>query len=138
FGVSSDVKEVVGFAVLGFETIHGRVGTLSGCTGARYPVVFGTITPGANYLELTQTVTVGSSASRGNGFWEGPLAAVEAFMEQAVRDGTFPGAALVVKQRDSLLLTQSFGRLTYDPDSRNADIDTLYDLASVTKVVATT
>ncbi len=56
FGVSSDMKEAIGFAVLGYETLHGRVGTLPRCTGARHAVVLGQIVPGDNYFRLLRRI----------------------------------------------------------------------------------
>jgi anhydro-N-acetylmuramic acid kinase len=59
YGVASDAKEAIVFAILGFETIHGRIGTLPRCTGARRPVVLGSIVPGVNYLDLIRRVAGG-------------------------------------------------------------------------------
>jgi anhydro-N-acetylmuramic acid kinase len=50
--LSSDAKEALAFAVLAYETIHGRPGNLPHCTGAGAPVVLGKIIPGSNYREL--------------------------------------------------------------------------------------
>ncbi len=137
FGISSDAKEAIGFAILGYETLHGRVGTLPRCTGARHAVVLGTIVPGENYLRLMQSLddlpTPTRAARRKNRFAE-----VEDLVDQAVVDGVFPGAALVIGRGDDILLARGFGRLTTDPDAAPVDVDTLYDLASLTKVVATT
>ncbi|OIO96552.1 MAG: hypothetical protein AUK03_03800 [Anaerolineae bacterium CG2_30_64_16] len=51
-GLSSDAKEAVAFAVLAYETIHGRPGNLPRCTGAGQRVVLGKITPGRNFQQL--------------------------------------------------------------------------------------
>jgi len=51
-GLSSDAKEALAFAVLAYETIHGRPGNLPHCTGASAPVVLGKIIPGSNYRKL--------------------------------------------------------------------------------------
>ncbi len=51
-GLSSDYKESLVFAVLGFLTWHHRVGTSREQTGARHPSILGNITPANNYLSL--------------------------------------------------------------------------------------
>jgi anhydro-N-acetylmuramic acid kinase len=45
-GIPADAKECVLFALLGYETWHGRPGTLPMLTGASHPVILGNITPG--------------------------------------------------------------------------------------------
>ncbi|MSP12097.1 MAG: anhydro-N-acetylmuramic acid kinase [Chloroflexi bacterium] len=45
-GLPASAKEAVLFAVLAYETFHGRPGNLPNCTGAGHPVVMGDITPG--------------------------------------------------------------------------------------------
>lgn len=53
--------------------------------------------------------------------------------------GAYPGATLIVGRRDTILFRKGYGHLTWSETSPAADADsTLYDLASLTKVVATT
>lgn len=52
-GLSTDYKEALVFALLAYETWHGRVGTLPSLTGATHATVLGQITPGENYGRLT-------------------------------------------------------------------------------------
>jgi serine-type D-Ala-D-Ala carboxypeptidase len=49
-----------------------------------------------------------------------------------------PGAVLAVAHRGKLIALKGMGRFTYDFFSARVQPDTIYDLASVTKVVATT
>jgi anhydro-N-acetylmuramic acid kinase len=53
-GLCSDAKEALAFAVLAFETIHGRPGNLPACTAAASRVVVGKIVPGANYRQFVR------------------------------------------------------------------------------------
>src|SRR5207249_3098020 len=60
-------------------------------------------------------------------------------VEVGIRRGAYPGAALIVGRRDTILFGKGYGHLTWSAASRAVDPDgTLYDLASLTKVIATT
>ncbi|MGH9812995.1 MAG: serine hydrolase, partial [Candidatus Acidiferrales bacterium] len=59
-------------------------------------------------------------------------------MEKAVADHVFPGGVLAVGYKGRLVALRDFGRMTYDDGADPVAIDTLYDLASLTKVVGTT
>ena len=59
-------------------------------------------------------------------------------IRDAIEHRAFPGAALAVTYRGALIISQGFGQFTYDSDSPAVQPDTVFDLASVTKVVATT
>jgi CubicO group peptidase (beta-lactamase class C family) len=72
------------------------------------------------------------------GFGPGGLAAVDMIVEQAVRDHAFPGAVLAVGREGRLVHLRAFGRMSSDAGASPVATDTVYDLASLTKVVATT
>ena len=56
-----------------------------------------------------------------------------------IRRGAYPGAALVIGRRDTILFAKGYGRLTWSAGSPTPDVDsTLWDVASLTKVIATT
>src|SRR5439155_3688281 len=60
-------------------------------------------------------------------------------VESGVRRGAYPGAALVIGRRDTILFAKGYGHLTWSASSPAVDPDsTMYALASLTKVVATT
>lgn len=58
-------------------------------------------------------------------------------MDQAVKDKSFPGGVLLVGQGDRPAAVVASGRLTYRPEDRAVDADTVYDLASLTKSLST-
>jgi beta-N-acetylhexosaminidase len=68
---------------------------------------------------------------------EAQLQPAFAVVEKAVADKAFPGATLAVGYRGKVSY-HSFGKLSYDANSPATKIDTMYDLASLTKVVVTT
>jgi anhydro-N-acetylmuramic acid kinase len=49
YGLPSDAKEAVAFAVLAYETARGRPGAFPATTGAREPVVLGSLAPGRGF-----------------------------------------------------------------------------------------
>jgi beta-N-acetylhexosaminidase len=58
-------------------------------------------------------------------------------VEDAIADKAFPGATLAVGYRGKVSY-HAFGKLSYDTNSPSVKIATMYDLASLTKVVVTT
>jgi CubicO group peptidase (beta-lactamase class C family) len=61
-----------------------------------------------------------------------------AVLEKAVAEQAFPGAAYGVLHRGSIVALDAVGRFTYEPNSPAVKPDTVFDLASVTKIIATT
>jgi CubicO group peptidase (beta-lactamase class C family) len=66
------------------------------------------------------------------------FSAVDEIIDNAIRDRDFPSAVLVVGDSNNIIYQNAYGRLTYDDDAKPTTMNTIYDLASVTKVIATT
>ena len=74
---------------------------------------------------------VGMSAAR--------LANIDRVIERGIRAGGYPGAAVVVGRKGAAVWEKGFGRLGWTGDAGSVVPErTIYDLASLTKVVATT
>lgn len=69
---------------------------------------------------------------------EAQFARAFALLREAITQRAFPGASLAVTCRGDLIASQGFGHFIYDVDSPPIHADAVFDLASVTKVVATT
>ncbi len=58
-------------------------------------------------------------------------------VRDAIATRAFPGAALAVTLQGELIACRGFGRFTYEPASAEISPNTIFDLASLTKVLAT-
>jgi len=66
------------------------------------------------------------------------LAALDDFILAALTDSAASGAALAVLRRGQLVRLRGYGRLDWDPDAPAVTPASIFDLASLTKVVGTT
>jgi CubicO group peptidase (beta-lactamase class C family) len=58
-------------------------------------------------------------------------------IDEAAVSRAFPAAAIEVGTTDRVLWQHAAGTLTYEPDAAAATVETVFDLASLTKVIAT-
>lgn len=66
------------------------------------------------------------------------LKRLDKMFTQAIRDTVFPGAVLLVVKDGNIVHEKGYGNFTYDKKSPKMEANTIFDLASVTKVIATT
>jgi CubicO group peptidase (beta-lactamase class C family) len=63
---------------------------------------------------------------------------LDSIVRVGIEQGAAPGAALAVGRFGRLVHLKGYGALGYEPDAPPVDPNSMYDLASLTKVVATT
>ncbi|MCS6807458.1 MAG: DUF1343 domain-containing protein [Bacteroidota bacterium] len=63
---------------------------------------------------------------------------VKKVIEEAIADQAFPGASVGIWYRGRVIMRESFGTMSYAQDSPKTPHDAIYDMASLTKVFATT
>jgi uncharacterized protein YbbC (DUF1343 family)/CubicO group peptidase (beta-lactamase class C family) len=66
------------------------------------------------------------------------LARIDGLVEEAIARQEMPGAVVVVGSADGVEYAKAFGRRAVDPATEPMTLDTVFDAASLTKVVATT
>jgi serine-type D-Ala-D-Ala carboxypeptidase len=59
-------------------------------------------------------------------------------LRSGIDQHAFPGAAVAIAYQEKLIAHKGLGHFTYDAESPAVTAETIYDLASVTKVIATT
>ena len=80
-------------------------------------------------LAAQQTVTGGS----GHDF-----DAIDVLMQAAVAKGSMPGGVVIIGHKDAVVYRKAFGSRSLEPTREAMTADTIFDLASLTKVIATT
>jgi CubicO group peptidase (beta-lactamase class C family) len=87
--------------------------------------------PTGDGLPAKAPSAVGMSAAR--------LATIDRVIERGIRAGGYPGAAVVVGRKGAAVWEKGFGRLGWTSDDGSVVAErTIYDLASLTKVIGTT
>jgi uncharacterized protein YbbC (DUF1343 family)/CubicO group peptidase (beta-lactamase class C family) len=66
------------------------------------------------------------------------LFTISKIIKKAIRSGKIPGAVVLIGKQDRVLYRRAFGHRAIKPKKLSMTIDTIFDLASLTKVVATT
>jgi CubicO group peptidase (beta-lactamase class C family) len=89
-------------------------------------------------MRISKAVPDGPVILEKLGFRSDVVDELDGILLEGVSQGAYPGAVVALGRTDSTAYLASFGRLTYEPEARSVGIDTLYDLASLTKIVATT
>ena len=90
-----------------------------------------TVTRAGDGLPVKSPTEVGMSSSR--------LSAIERVIERGIKAGGYPGASVVVGRKGAAVFEKGFGKLSWSESSTAVDAQrTIYDVASLTKVVGTT
>ena len=63
--------------------------------------------------------------------------AIESIVRQGIQEGQMPGTVVVIADRDRVLYRRAFGQRQIEPTPEPMTLDTVFDLASLTKPVAT-
>ena len=124
FGISDVAQISVARALFGEIPIRGRLPVT--IPGVELKAGFGLQVP-ANPMTL-QAMDVRAEAQLQSAFDT---------VEKAIADKAFPGATLAVGYRGKVSV-HAFGKLSYSEKSPAVNLETMYDIASLTKVVVTT
>lgn len=78
------------------------------------------------------------SSAKNAGFDIEGLKKVDELVEEAIRTKATPGGVVLAAKNGNVGFLKSYGRHTYSRNSAKVEVDDVYDLASVTKIAATT
>ncbi|HEV8590866.1 MAG TPA: serine hydrolase, partial [Pyrinomonadaceae bacterium] len=91
-------------------------------------VIFAAIAPGQG-LSLATPQSVGMNAAK--------LNQIDALVEKDIADKKLPGAVVVVGHKGKIVFRKAYGNRSLVPTVEKMTVDTIFDLASLTKPIAT-
>ena len=87
-------------------------------------------------MKLLLCAALAAGAACAQTFPASPL--LDQAIEQAIADGRMPGAVLLIGHKGQIVHRKAYGKRALEPAAEPMTADTIFDLASLTKVVATT
>jgi CubicO group peptidase (beta-lactamase class C family) len=90
------------------------------------------------YILIFFFLFIGVSCSLSCGISKATTTELENLVNSGITNKYFPGAQLLIGTPDKIILEKNFGKYTYDSDAKAVTSESNFDLASVTKVIATT
>src|ERR1017187_1435541 len=87
-------------------------------------------------MKLLFSIVLAATALAAQTFSAGP--AIDQVIDEAIGQGKLPGAVLIIGHEGEVVYQKAYGRRATVPAPEAMTADTIFDLASLTKVVATT
>jgi uncharacterized protein YbbC (DUF1343 family)/CubicO group peptidase (beta-lactamase class C family) len=66
------------------------------------------------------------------------LSVIDSIVQEAIRDEQIPGAVVLIGHDSQIIYRKAFGERALEPRRESMTVDTIFDVASLTKVIATT
>ena len=86
---------------------------------------------------VSDTDTVSEKSTTVHSFLTGHLKRLDHAVERAIQEGKLPGGVLWLQHEDDIY-TRTYGSRSVDPQRESMTADSIFDAASLTKVIATT
>jgi uncharacterized protein YbbC (DUF1343 family)/CubicO group peptidase (beta-lactamase class C family) len=87
-------------------------------------------------MKLLLCAALAAAAACAQTFSASPL--LDQAIEQAIQEGRIPGAVLLIGHKGQIVHRKAYGKRALVPTPEAMTVDTIFDLASLTKVLATT
>jgi uncharacterized protein YbbC (DUF1343 family) len=131
-------------------TVAAAMGMVASCNSPRGVVAVGPRAPSRPTAADAGTAAEGGLAASdrdGGGAAEqdggdevradDPFAPIDAAVNEALAEGKTPGCVVVVGRHDEVLMRRAYGFRSIEPERKPMTLDTVFDLASLTKPIAT-
>jgi beta-N-acetylhexosaminidase len=122
-----EVQDLAAQALFGVFPLRGKLPVTA---SPALPAGTGVTTEAVQRLGYGVPEEVGMSSQK--------LEKMDALMAEAIAEGATPGGVLLVARKGKIVWQKSYGHHTYDKDARSTAPDDIWDLASITKIAAST
>jgi beta-glucosidase-like glycosyl hydrolase/CubicO group peptidase (beta-lactamase class C family) len=122
-----EVEDLAAQSLFGAFPLQGQ---LPVTVSATFPVGTGIFTESLQTLGYGLPEEADMSAEK--------LKKVDTLMEEAITAGATPGGVVLVARQGKVVFQKSYGRHTYEKNARSTRTDDIWDLASITKIAAST
>ena len=122
-----DIQEIAAQALFGAFPIHGKL-PVTVTQKSKYGM--GIDTPASQRLTYGLPEEVGMNSEK--------MAKIDSLMQDAIEQKATPGAVVLVAKNGKVVFLKNYGKHTYDNKSRATQKDDIFDLASITKIAAST
>jgi beta-glucosidase-like glycosyl hydrolase/CubicO group peptidase (beta-lactamase class C family) len=127
YEADDDVEDLSAQALFGAFPIRGK---LPVTVSMKSPAGAGVMTPGLQTLGFGVPEEVGINSKI--------LDKIDLKMQDAIDAGATPGGVVLVAKDGKVVFQRAYGRHTYDVNSPQTQVSDIFDLASITKIAATT
>ena len=103
----------------------------------KLPVSVENIFKAGDGITLSTVGKLISASPESVGMKSAELSAIEPLIQSSITQKIFPGCQVLVARKGKIVYEKNVGKLSYDAISQPVNSNTVYDLASVTKVTAT-
>ena len=103
----------------------------------KLPVSVENIFKAGDGITLSTVGKLISASPESVGMKSAELSAIEPLIQSSITQKIFPGCQVLVARKGKIVYEKNVGKLSYDANSQPVNSNTVYDLASVTKVTAT-
>ncbi|MEO1258979.1 MAG: glycoside hydrolase family 3 N-terminal domain-containing protein [Bacteroidota bacterium] len=124
---ADDIQEIAAQALFGAFPINGKLPvTVTGKSRAG----MGITTPALQRLTYGLPEEVGMNSEK--------LLKIDSLVQEAIDEKATPGAVVLVARKGKVIFHKNYGRHTYSSKSKKTQADDIFDLASITKIAAST